>query len=146
MSALGSKLRTGTYADLNLYVVRDMTGNRAGDCSLPTTNIKDGIENDGCRIAARTFTSDLKDAGVAIHEIGHWLGLLHTFQSEVPSKGKAVCGDEFWGDSIEDTPLHLQAEDYDWGDCKDVNLDTCPDDPVSAFFFRVFMSGGDADF
>ncbi len=53
---------------------------------------------------------------VVDHEIGHTLGLLHTFNYG--------CGSEQHGDFVDDTPIHAYAN---WG-CAE-GTDSCPDDP-----------------
>ena len=53
---------------------------------------------------------------VADHEIGHALGLLHTFNYG--------CGSDQHGDYVDDTPVHAYAN---WG-CE-TGTDSCPDDP-----------------
>ena len=53
---------------------------------------------------------------VVDHEIGHTLGLLHTFNYG--------CGSEQHGDYVDDTPIHAYAN---WG-CAE-GTDSCPDDP-----------------
>jgi len=65
-----------------------------------------------------------KAGPVFVHEIGHWLGLIHTFFGE--------CGDgEGSGDQVDDTPAHRE----DFGD--EAQPDTCPKlpgkDPVQNF-------------
>lgn len=61
------------------------------------------------------------------HELGHWLGLLHTFSGN-------SCDPSNDGDGVDDTPQHLEnAEDASCGD----SINTCPSrpglDPVSNF-------------
>ena len=53
---------------------------------------------------------------VVDHEIGHTLGLLHTFNYG--------CGSEQHGDYVDDTPIHAYAN---WG-CAE-GTDSCPNDP-----------------
>ena len=53
---------------------------------------------------------------VVDHEIGHTLGLLHTFNYG--------CGSDQHGDYVDDTPIHAYAN---WG-CAE-GTDSCPDDP-----------------
>jgi len=53
---------------------------------------------------------------VVDHEIGHTLGLLHTFNYG--------CGSDQHGDYVGDTPIHAYAN---WG-CAE-GTDSCPDDP-----------------
>lgn len=50
----------------------------------------------------------------AVHEVGHWFGLLHTFQDNSCEKGSS-------GDFIADTPQQLTATDG----CP-VGKDSCP--------------------
>jgi Pregnancy-associated plasma protein-A len=50
-----------------------------------------------------------------VHEVGHWLGLPHTFEN----------GCDPPGDGIDDTP----AEKEPHFECLDPTLDSCPDDP-----------------
>jgi hypothetical protein len=51
-----------------------------------------------------------------VHEMGHWLGLNHTF-------GK-TCEDD---DGVSDTPRHLEPKSFDIDTISD--RDTCPSDP-----------------
>ena len=61
------------------------------------------------------------------HELGHWLGLLHTFAGD-------DCDPSNDGDGVDDTPQHLEnAEDDSCGD----RINSCPSrpgfDPISNF-------------
>lgn len=110
-------LRQGTYKTLNLYFLTDWAGNKLGKCTLPTSvgGEKDpgNYYNDGCNIDAHTMPNGARlgfnKGKTAVHETGHWLGLLHTFE------GYSCTGP---GDYIDDTPMESTA------------TDGCPSDPV----------------
>jgi hypothetical protein len=120
-------LRRGGYATLNLYFLSDLANNILGQCSMPTrtaTATAADYVMDGCLIHAATMPAggiNGYDLGLtAVHETGHWMGLLHTFE------GYSCTGD---GDFVADTP----AESTPTNGCP-VNKDSCPDveglDPV----------------
>jgi hypothetical protein len=82
-------------------------------------------------------SAPFNEGDTATHEIGHWLGLLHTFEN----------GCEFPGDYVKDTPYQAEGDNRfycgDWPDDGNTTVpdDTCPqpgDDPV-----HNFMSYGD---
>ncbi|KAK5120065.1 hypothetical protein LTR85_006546 [Meristemomyces frigidus] len=104
MDALKQALRVGTYSDLNLYFHTDLSGGMLGTCTLPS-QVQKGTPpalyySDGCNINANTMPGGSMTGynlgKTAVHETGHWLGLLHTFE------GYACTGT---GDSISDTPI-----------------------------------------
>lgn len=76
---------------------------------------------DGCSIRASTLPGGsfrgYNKGGTAVHEIGHWFGLLHTFQGESCSLGNS-------GDYIDDTPLEAVST----SGCP-VGKDSCPLEP-----------------
>ena len=108
--AMKTALRQGSYADLNLYFQSDMAGGVLGQCTLPTnigTNAAPSVYvRDGCNIAAGTVPSGpingYNMGKTAVHETGHWLGLLHTFE------GYSCSGN---GDFVADTPSEAQSTD-----------------------------------
>ncbi|QIW96504.1 hypothetical protein AMS68_002022 [Peltaster fructicola] len=102
LDAAKQALRQGTYADLNLYFHTNLTGGILGTCTLPTSVPSDCdpvvYASDGCNIHAGTMpggsTYGYNSGLTAVHEAGHWFGLLHTFE------GDSCSGD---GDFIADT-------------------------------------------
>jgi hypothetical protein len=104
-------LRQGTYKTLNLYFQTDLTGGVLGRCTLPSNIAKIGTDptgyfNDGCNINAHTMPSGtllgFNSGMTSVHETGHWMGLLHTFE------GYSCDGP---GDYIDDTPVESEATD-----------------------------------
>ena len=145
-------LRQGDYATLNIYIVTSLPkiggqGTLLGDCTFPisiTVNTSESddaddtesyldptaLVDDGCRIVSDslpdpTSDSDFNLGYTAVHEIGHWFGLLHTFQ------GNACTGE---GDQIADTRIQMTLTDG----CPQ-HKDSCPnvqpsgDDPFHNF-------------
>lgn len=94
-----------------------------GFCTLPDPKVNASSPRsvyikDGCNVLANTMpggTLDLYNrGGTAIHEIGHWNGLLHTFQGE-------SCDSSNPGDYINDTPQQSSPTDG----CP-AHRDSCP--------------------
>lgn len=115
------KFRKGDYRSLNLYYMPNMYG---GECSFPTMT---GALNrqtaefilDGCRINSHTTPGGKApfDAGkTTIHEVGHWFGLLHTFQGGCNSTH---------GDFIDDTPAETKAKPEAEFGCP-IGRNSCP--------------------
>ncbi|KFY69747.1 hypothetical protein V501_08368 [Pseudogymnoascus sp. VKM F-4519 (FW-2642)] len=103
--AMKKSLRKGTYKDLNIYFMYAIGGN-LGYCYFPT-NAATGSNDfyyDGCSILYTTAPggpeTNYNLGKTVTHEVGHWMGLFHTFQ------GNSCSGS---GDSISDTPQQLSA-------------------------------------
>lgn len=125
--AMKTALRKGSYQTLNVYFQTDLQGTPGetgrhrhqaahisadlsssvlGFCTLPDPSInastpRTSYIKDGCNVLAKTMPGGSLDlynrGGTAIHEIGHWHGLLHTFQGD-------SCSPHNPGDYIADTP------------------------------------------
>lgn len=113
-------LRQGTYKSLNLYFLAKMK--YLGYCYLPG-RVSPGSEAfylDGCSNLAATVPGGGAGGGrfdegkTTTHEVGHWLGLLHTFDG-----GCSGAGDE-----VDDTP----PQDKPTSGCPK-DKDTCPNHP-----------------
>ncbi|KAF2875312.1 pregnancy-associated plasma protein-A-domain-containing protein [Massariosphaeria phaeospora] len=85
------QLHRGNYQTLNVYMVE---GARGGVCSLPNGENKPVeqqlLDFDGCFVPLDVGRSP--SIGTVAHEIGHWFGLLHTFQGGCEGDGD-YCDD-----------------------------------------------------
>ncbi|CAN8101812.1 unnamed protein product [Discula destructiva] len=112
--AMKRALRKGTYADLNIYFLPRYS--YLGQCYFPasTSGSDTTTIRDGCMVSSFTVPGGSEaryNQGLtAVHEVGHWFGLYHTFQG-----GCSV------GDRVDDTP----AEESFAEGCP-VGRDTCP--------------------
>ncbi|GKT91362.1 metalloprotease 1 [Colletotrichum tofieldiae] len=78
-------LRRGTYGALNMYV-QDLYPT-LGRCFYPVASATPGSRDfilDGCQIDVNTVPGGASREGnnrgfMAVHEVGHWFGLAHTF-------------------------------------------------------------------
>ena len=120
-------LHEGGYADLNVYIAGLGSG-LLGYATFPGGE----LALDGLVILNESMPGgdaapyNLGDTGT--HEIGHWLGLFHTFEGG--------CSEP--GDQVSDTPAQLDGDNIFF--CNEAD-DTCPQkglDPV-----HNFMSYGD---
>ncbi len=111
---------------LNIYstALTDATGGILGYATFPwnqkTSPTLDGVVVSYDSLPGGLFPFDEGDT--AVHEVGHWLGLYHTFQGG--------CG--FRNDGVYDTP----AEADPFYGCLMVQPDTCPSrglDPIYNF-------------
>lgn len=136
-----STLRRGDYNTLNLYYVKgelqDIAEDRCetskdpetkghlGWCNYPTAKVlqeDSWFVYDGCFVSGDTVPDgSLKDRNtgkMTVHEVGHWFGLMHTFQND----DKKGC--DGLGDAIDDIPAQILRS-------KDCNMtqDSCPGQP-----------------
>ena len=119
-----AELRQGDAGTLNIYTA-DLGTGLLGFSTFPQ-DYESAPEQDGVAIAHDTLPGggregfDLGHTGT--HEVGHWLGLFHTFQNGCSSPG----------DYVDDTPYEREAA----SGCPE-GRDSCPrragDDPVTNF-------------
>ncbi|KAK2601882.1 hypothetical protein QQS21_004569 [Conoideocrella luteorostrata] len=106
------QLHRGGRSSLNLYFISalpDVPGEKSkkkhlGICSFPDEVGRESeVVLDGCLVDVDTIPGGAwipyDDGKTAIHEIGHWFGLLHTFQG----------GCDGSGDMVSDTPASASA-------------------------------------
>ncbi|KAF9737175.1 hypothetical protein PMIN06_011531 [Paraphaeosphaeria minitans] len=124
-------LHQGDYQTLNIYLVEGAGG---GVCSLPDGSgqpiSQDLLDFDGCFVpleAGRSATS-----GTLAHEIGHWFGLLHTFQGGCDGDGD-YCDDT----APQNEPSHgTLATPGDLGSCP--AADQCGKGPANVKNFMDY--------
>jgi hypothetical protein len=103
--AMRKKLRKGDYKTLNLYFQTDAAEGIYGLCYYPR-EVKPNSDEffvDGCNMQHTTLpggaASGYNSGITTVHEVGHWLGLMHTFEG----------GCEGEGDFVDDTPAEEEA-------------------------------------
>ena len=116
--AAKKQLHRGGFDDLNIYIA-DLSGGLLGYAYYPGLARKK-LFRDGLVVHKESLPGgsfDLYDRGdTATHEIGHWMGLYHTFEGS--------CGPN--GDFVTDTPRQLA--DSNVYKC-DEELNTCGENP-----------------
>ncbi|PPQ99682.1 hypothetical protein CVT24_009754 [Panaeolus cyanescens] len=123
-----SSLRVGGPEALNIYTVGFVepppnSPQLLGYATFPW-EYQGQPEIDGVVMQPETMPSGTltpyNEGKTATHEVGHWVGLLHTFQTDDDSDNKCEHGN---GDFVADTPLQKGAT----SGCP-TGRDSCPDD------------------
>lgn len=146
---LGNATHQGSFDALNIWVQNVMGANTIGvsdlktlvypytcllliftqTCTYPPTFTSENEPEewqkiDGCYIYWKAIPPFLH--GVLAHEIGHWLGLRHTFQER--DDGQEPSCEDPDSDGIDDTPVHLNPRELNRTKEKEMCLpiDSCP--------------------
>ncbi|MEO1625602.1 MAG: M43 family zinc metalloprotease [Bacteroidota bacterium] len=86
---------------INIWVVQEIRNSSIGDgvAGYATLPFSHGQDNDGIVVEATYFGSNESNSAVTVHELGHYLGLYHTFQGGCANND---CLQD--GDQVCDTP------------------------------------------
>ena len=102
--ALKNLIRWNPLEYINIWVVNDIQGGVAGYAYFPSSH---GNNNDGIVLEANYMGTNTNNTKVLVHEMGHYLGLYHTFQSGCPNNDCLADGDKVCDTPPDNTTAHI---------------------------------------
>lgn len=128
IEAWWKRRRTGDYKTLNIFVYEKIQGAQ-GLCNFPDEDrTPENYYLDACHIVADSIPGSGSDSawnagGAAVHEVGHWFGLLHVWSDDCDDEGDLV------GDTAQQTSPSIVMNDSEDGRCALKESDSCPGKP-----------------
>lgn len=106
---------------INIWLVNEIQGGVAGYAYLPAAH---GTDLDGIVMEAAYFGSTAANSSVQIHEMGHYLGLYHTFQNGCTNNDCLNDGDKVCDTPPDNTTVPVPC---------DLTINSCSTDTNSGF-------------
>ncbi|KAK4451203.1 extracellular metalloprotease 1 [Podospora aff. communis PSN243] len=131
-------LHKGDYRAVNLYIRNITVADYGGTCTNPWSQeerwsvpFPRRLDRDGCVINVQTLAGSshafMNMGKTAVHEIGHWFGLFHTYEAGTVRDGlnpPNPCWAGNPGDEVKDTPRCREVSPA--GQCN-ATQNTCPE-------------------